>query len=388
MAERLEFVIRYSLKGPTTITGKVVSGACKAAEFTRLGWVEAQCLDKLGFKPYPGTLNIQLLPESLAAFQFLEKRECSELVPPDPAFCTARIIPVCLGSVAAALVIPAEDVRIHGKDVLEVIAPVCLRDTLGIRDGDEVTLSVEPPATNPCLFLKGAAGNRRLPLRAVIFDLDGTLLDTRDIFFDILDAVFERLQFPGVSREALVEAAAEGDLDWHLILPETARATMREVLPKIRALVEEVSPALFLERNVMIQGAEGLLKTLSSAGVRMGVVTSTKARHLTMKLRPIREAGLEELFHAVIAAGDTPRQKPAPDPLLECARRLGVVPGECVYVGDMRMDIRSGKSAGMLTIGVLTGFDTRVTLSAEGADLILDSVASLQERFELSFTCP
>jgi phosphoglycolate phosphatase len=52
----------------------------------------------------------------------------------------------------------------------------------------------------------------------------------------------------------------------------------------------------------------------------------------------------------------------------------------------MRMDIRAGRSAGMLTIGVLTGFDTYATLTAEGADLVLDSVASLQERLCLSTT--
>jgi HAD superfamily hydrolase (TIGR01509 family) len=373
--------------GNVSITGRVVSGARKAAEFTRLGWVEAQCFEKLGFNPYPGTLNIQLLPESASAFNALEKNASCELIPPDPSFCTAKIIPICLESLEAALVIPSEDVRTHGKDVLEVIAPVCIRKTLGLGDGDEVTLVVGPPTT-PCLFIQGTAEDQRLPLRGLIFDLDGTLLDTREIFFTILDVVFERLRFPGVPRETLVEAAAEGVFDWEVVLPDTARAKIDEILPRIRAIVEEVSPPIFLERTAMVKGAEELLKRLSSAGIKLGVVTSTKRRHLVLKLGPIRESGLEGVFHAMIAADDIPRRKPAPDPLLECARRLGVVPAQCAYVGDMRVDIRSGKSAGMLTIGVLTGFDTRSTLMGEGADLILDSVASLQDKLELSFTCP
>jgi CTP-dependent riboflavin kinase len=125
------------------LTGKVVGGAKKAAYFTQLDWVQEQCLEKLRFKPYPGTLNIELTPESLAVLQGIEKHAKIELVPPDTSCCEARVLSLTVGPVCGALVMPGEDVRIHGKRIVEVIAPVRLKDTLNVTDGDEVTLIVE-----------------------------------------------------------------------------------------------------------------------------------------------------------------------------------------------------------------------------------------------------
>jgi HAD superfamily hydrolase (TIGR01509 family) len=238
------------------------------------------------------------------------------------------------------------------------------------------------------VYLDDEKERQRIPLKGLIFDLDGTLLDTREIYFAVVEGVFERISLPPVSREVFVEAVAEGGFRWDMLLPDGAKAETGEILPRIRTIAAEISPSLFIQRNRMIPGAEDLLRRLSSVGIRLGVVTSTKTRFLDIKLRPITEAGLTEVFHTVIADDASLRPKPAPDPLLECARRMGIAPGDCAYVGDMRIDIRSGKSAGMLTVGVLSGFDTYATLSAEGADIILDSVASLQRILGLSPTSP
>lgn len=360
------------------LTGRIVSGGRRAAQFIQMDWVESQCVEKLGFRPYPGTLNIELLPENLPAFLMIQSNPGMELTPPDPSFCTASIIPVSLGHVSGALVIPAEEVRIHGPNVVEVIAPVGIREALGLKDGDEVTLVIRSGAAAPSLFFRGKGENPGHLIRAVIFDLDGTLIDTKEIFFLIVERAFEKLRIPIVSRPTMVEAAAEGEFNWDMILPEASKGNQGDILSRIRAAIDEISPFLF-EKNRLIEGAAELLRTLSAANMVLGMVTSTRARHMGLKLGPLEEAGLEELFQTVVTADDAERQKPAPDPLLECARRLGIAPGHCLYVGDMRMDIRAGKSAGMRTIGVLTGFDTRTTLEAEEPDMILDSVASLKE---------
>jgi HAD superfamily hydrolase (TIGR01509 family) len=297
-----------------------------------------------------------------------------ELTPTDPSFCAATIIPVSLGHVSGALVIPAEEVRIHGPNVVEVIAPVGVREALDLKDGDEITLVVQAGAAGPGLFS---------PLiKAVIFDLDGTLIDTKEIFFLIVEKAFEKLRIPIVSRPTMVEAAAEGEFNWDMILPEASKGNQGDILSRIRVAIDEISPSLF-EENRLIEGAAELLRTLSAANMVLGMVTSTRARHMSLKLGPLEEAGLEALFQTVVTADDAARQKPAPDPLLECARRLGIAPGHCLYVGDMRMDIRAGKSAGMRTVGVLTGFDTRAALEAEEPDMILDSIADLREKLGL-----
>lgn len=134
------------------LTGRVVSGVRRAAGFTQLGWVQAQCLEKLGFKPYPGTLNVEVSEDSLAALAAVERQEGPALIPPDRSFCEARVFPLSIGAVSGAMILPSEDVRIHDKQVIEVMAPVNLRDELHLEDGAPVTLlirSTESGVDNP-----------------------------------------------------------------------------------------------------------------------------------------------------------------------------------------------------------------------------------------------
>lgn len=127
------------------LNGKVVSGVRKAAYFTQLGWVQEQCAEKLGFRPYPGTLNLEISEESFPIIEALQKEEGVELIPPDPEFCTAKTMPLSIGHITGAIIIPAEDVRVHGKNVIEVISPLRLKDALRVDDGDPVTLTVKKP---------------------------------------------------------------------------------------------------------------------------------------------------------------------------------------------------------------------------------------------------
>jgi len=126
------------------LSGRVVSGSRKASFFTQLDWVQEQCATKLGFNPYPGTLNVELSPESVVHLRELEKEAKTEFVPPDPKYCVARLLPVSMSSIAGAMIFPAENVRIHGTSIVEIIAPVRLKDVLNIKDGDQVTFTVAP----------------------------------------------------------------------------------------------------------------------------------------------------------------------------------------------------------------------------------------------------
>jgi CTP-dependent riboflavin kinase len=129
------------------LRGIVVSGAGNAAFFTRLDWVREQCLQKLGFEPFPGTLNVEILPESLAGVQSLRSQKGISIIPADPNFCKAEVIGVSIGGIEAALVIPEAKARIHGNNTIEVIAPVKLKTTLDIEDGDTVEITVKVDGT-------------------------------------------------------------------------------------------------------------------------------------------------------------------------------------------------------------------------------------------------
>jgi riboflavin kinase, archaea type len=123
------------------ICGTIQSGMGKGAFFIQVDWVVKQCKDMLGYKPFPGTLNVRVCDEDLNKLEkFLESIDYI-LLPDDPAFCTARVKKVMLNDIPAAIVLPGEDVRVHENSVIEIIASMCIKDGLGLEDGDSVMIS-------------------------------------------------------------------------------------------------------------------------------------------------------------------------------------------------------------------------------------------------------
>ncbi len=131
------------MKKNRVLTGKIVSGIKQGAFFTQLDWVQEQCLEKLGFKPYPGTLNLEIAHENMAIIEALKPQEGVELVPPDSNFCSGFVFPITVEGIPGAIVAPAEDVRVHGKNIIEIISHLGLKDALGVEDGDFVSLIVD-----------------------------------------------------------------------------------------------------------------------------------------------------------------------------------------------------------------------------------------------------
>jgi CTP-dependent riboflavin kinase len=125
-----------------TLSGIIVSGAGQAAYFTGLDWVRQQCTEKLCFQPFPGTLNIRLDEDCLALLNNLQKKPAIHLISPDPNFCNARTLPASLQNLSVAIVMPDEAVNIHSHNIIEIIAPVSLKETLSLKDGAPVTVTV------------------------------------------------------------------------------------------------------------------------------------------------------------------------------------------------------------------------------------------------------
>jgi CTP-dependent riboflavin kinase len=122
------------------IGGKIVNGAGEGAFFTRIDWVQQQCDEKLGFKPYPGTLNLEISAEDLPIIESLGKEKGIVLVSPDPKFCNGKAFPVSLGEISGAIIIPEEKVRVHSKNIIEIIAPMNIKAALNLKTGDSVTV--------------------------------------------------------------------------------------------------------------------------------------------------------------------------------------------------------------------------------------------------------
>lgn len=217
----------------------------------------------------------------------------------------------------------------------------------------------------------------KMKVGAVLFDLDGTILDSIHIYYQIIETVFKRLDLTLPSKDKLRDAAKTGDFDWGQVFPKKTPKERDRLIEKTREIVAEIYPNLFKTQAKLIPDAKKTVETLLQKGIKVGIVTSTPRQSMVVKLHPLVESGIDDLMEIIITADDAPRKKPAADPLLEGSKRLGIPPEYCMYVGDARTDIQAGRAAGMKTVAVLTGFDDHKTLSQECPDSIIESIAQL-----------
>ncbi|MBA4393664.1 MAG: hypothetical protein C0407_08945 [Desulfobacca sp.] len=216
------------------------------------------------------------------------------------------------------------------------------------------------------------------PIQAVLFDLDGTLIDSIGIYYQIVAIVLRRLGLPEVTQDDILTAAEKDPFDWLRVIPKADHHLSDTLIPSAWRIVEEVYPAMFQEEVRLIDGVVDLLNQISRKGLKIGIVTSTPRKHIDHKMSILEKMGVAGLINVVITADDAPQKKPAPDPLIQCAKWLEAPVSECVYIGDTCLDIQAGKSAGMRTIAVLSGFDREEALAAEHPDALIQSVGSLK----------
>jgi len=206
-------------------------------------------------------------------------------------------------------------------------------------------------------------------LKGIVFDVDGTLTDSIEAYYEIFRETCSRFGIR-VTREDVLEPMAVGSNSniWDRAIPHD--------LPDRREKIEQCRQAIgqvFLEvirRTQPFPGLEEVLSCLRQSGLTLGILTSS----WKPALLPLEENGLIRYFDAVITREDGYKVKPSPDGVLACLMLMDVDPAHALTVGDSPLDIRAGKEAGALTIGVLSGIATREQLEAEAPTLIIDGV--------------
>ena len=121
------------------LSGAVISGGGDGKKFMELPWVKQQVTEKLGFMPYPGTLNVKLNGKSAKQRKLIEKNPSAEICPAE-GYYSGLLFKAFIGIVECAIVLP--EVPGYPKSLLEIIAPVNLRKTLQLEDDYEVTVAV------------------------------------------------------------------------------------------------------------------------------------------------------------------------------------------------------------------------------------------------------
>jgi len=214
-------------------------------------------------------------------------------------------------------------------------------------------------------------------VQAVMFDLDGTLIDSIPTYFRIVAAMLDEVGLPQAPREAVAAMIKEGMTGFRHLIPGSMAHRREELIEACIRAGKEISARIYSDSVGLIPGVQTLFQRLKESGLRIGIVTASHTRFIDRKLLPLKEAGIHELIDAVIVIEDTTKMKPDPEPVMACARRLRVEEGRSVYVGDADVDMMAGRRAGTFTVGVLTGVDDYDALAANGPDLIVQGVRDL-----------
>jgi HAD superfamily hydrolase (TIGR01509 family) len=213
------------------------------------------------------------------------------------------------------------------------------------------------------------------PVRAVLFDLDGTLIETDDVmvarFVEVtrfLDPIISEQTRRRLGRRFLMfnEALVNGFITFLDILH------LDGLLFRANELLRRIQGQRQPRDFVPVAGSVEAIYALEQQDLKLGVVTSRDRADAAAFLA---QQGLSDLFWVVVTRDDVRRLKPHPMSVRLAAQRLGLPPEQCVMVGDTNLDVRAGQRAGALAVGVLCGFGTEYDL--RDADLVLDSPAEL-----------
>jgi N-acetyl-D-muramate 6-phosphate phosphatase len=221
-------------------------------------------------------------------------------------------------------------------------------------------------------------GLEKSKIRALCFDVDGTLSDTDDQFveklvhwLDPVSFIFPQKDVRPFARRFVMFTESPGNLAYDLTDRVGIDGLMAAFGDRIYRLGLGKGPKPFL----LIPGVKEMLVALK-ARYPMAVVSARGERSTGWFLD---QFDLAPLFDCVVTAQTCQYTKPRPDPILYAAEQMGVPPQECLMVGDTTVDILSAKAAGAQSVGVLCGFGEEGELTRAGANLILNTTADITQ---------
>jgi pyrophosphatase PpaX len=210
--------------------------------------------------------------------------------------------------------------------------------------------------------------DRRMRFPVVLFDLDGTVIDSGAIILaSMRHAATEVLGTAPPDEELMAAVGGPGlEAQMHALAPDR----VEELVTVYRAHNEPLHDSL-----VCCPGMDDVLVRLKDEGRRLGIVTAK--RRVTVELA-FATVPLGHLFDTVVGGDETQHHKPDPEPLLLALDRLDAQADEAVYVGDAPFDVRAAKAAGMHSVAVTWGgIHTRERVEAEEPDAVVDTAEEL-----------
>ena len=212
-------------------------------------------------------------------------------------------------------------------------------------------------------------------ISTILFDLDGTLVDTAPDLGHALNLLLQRHGKAPLSDAAIRPFASHGSrgligLGFGITPQDANFIHMRDEYLNIYDTVFTRSPKL-------LPGIAELLQAIENKGLKWGIVTN-KPRRFTVGLIESMGLNLENRSVCIVCGDDAPQPKPSPATLLMACDQIGVKPQHCMYVGDAERDVQAGKAAGMKTVVALFGYiDVSDKPSEWGADALINTPKEL-----------
>jgi phosphoglycolate phosphatase len=352
------------------LVGRVATGIGQGAAFTNLDWARRQFIEHAGIDPHPGTLNL-LLDEAdhRLAWHETARTPLHSVWSPESDACAASLFPISLrhgADAAGALAIPAAVVLPEVADYpghqLEIIAAINLREHFALEDGARLTVELLRPKV----------------YSALIFDVDGTLLNSLDAYQLAASRATEPYGYE--VTHATVCQALDGNIPfWDIVLPPDGAQDLH-LIDTLRAATLRHFPAALAEVVSVLPGTQVALDRLRQAGIRLAIYTGSGGESFP----PLRDAGLLDYFDVIVTGDQVKRRKPDPEGVIQCLDKLGITPRAAAYIGDSCVDVGASHAAGVTSFGVLTGAGSSASLSAAGTHRVLPAVHALPDVLGLS----
>ena len=208
--------------------------------------------------------------------------------------------------------------------------------------------------------------------RGVLWDMDGTVLDTLEDLWAAVNVSLRRFSLPEASLEAVRAGLGNGAA--HLISCVTPEEKRDEVL----AFYKPWYDAHCNLKTRPYPGILPLMGALRAGGVRQAIISNKP----DPAVQELAKSYFPGLLDSAVGESETVRRKPNPDAVLAAVKQMGLNVADCVYIGDTEVDLATARNAGMACIAVSWGFRSRAQLLAAGATQIADTAEELEKLLE------
>ena len=189
---------------------------------------------------------------------------------------------------------------------------------------------------------------RKTKLKAVLFDLDGVILDSFEAWYNVFNHVRRELKLKQISKEEFRKKVWGGSVDLDA-KSYFKNKDVKELGELYKKLISK-----YTHKTKLMPDTIKILKNIKNKNIKIGLVTNTFRKPVsdTLKFHKI-----EKYFDAVVTADDVERAKPSPEPIIKLCEKLDVMHNEAVLVGDTKNDFRAGRAAGVFVVGLNTQGD-------------------------------